>query len=225
MTNQSPSEKAEAAAIRRRWVTLGEVLAVVAVMISGLTLWNSYSERSHAEAEKAVEEKKASVRAATLLLKAEPSKEGDRLTIAPIGADQSIQSQLITFPTALAVTHVDTTGDARIEAEWFEDGLKKARRAANRKDQTVGDERVPVAITSEFIADGMTHRDVALYDVGYVLEGRFLGGSELKLRGLSRIGRADAGSAQARLDAIWKKRQPAAPADKDQPTISSIEKK
>jgi hypothetical protein len=31
---------AEAAAIRRRWITLGEALAVIAVVISGLTLFN-----------------------------------------------------------------------------------------------------------------------------------------------------------------------------------------
>ncbi len=35
-------QAAEAAAIRRRWINLGEVLAVIAVLISALTLWNSY---------------------------------------------------------------------------------------------------------------------------------------------------------------------------------------
>ena len=209
MTDQTPSEKAEAAAVRRRWINLGEILAVVAVLISGLTLWNSYTERSHAEAEKSSEEKKAVAKAATLLLKAEPSSSGDRLTLTPIGAEQSIQTQTVLFPSAIGVTQVDTTGDARIEAGWFEDGLKKARKAAARKDVTAGDERLPVAITSQFIADGTTLTDVALYDVGYALEGRFLGGSKLRLRGLSRIGRGDVKTAQARIDAIWKGRQPA----------------
>ena len=76
---------------------------------------------------------------------------------------------------------------------------------------TAGDERLPVAITSQFIADGQTLGDVALYDVGYALEGRFLGGSKLRLRGISRIGRGDARTAQARIDAIWRERQPAKP--------------
>ena len=209
MSGPTPSEKAEAAAIRRRWVTLGEVLAVVAVLISGLTLWNSYVERSHAEAEKAGEEKRASTRAATLLLKAEPDKDGERLGLAPIGVEQSIQSQRVEFPTALGVTRVDTTGDARIEADWFGDGLKRARHDARRKDETVGDEQVPVAITSQFIADGAMHTDVALYDLGYALDGRLIGGSRLRLRGLSRIGQATPATALARIDAIWKKRQPA----------------
>lgn len=208
MTDQTPREKAEAAAVRRRWINLGEVLAVVAVLISGLTLWNSYTERSHAEAEKSSEDKRAVVKAATLLLRAAPSRDGDRLTLSPIGADQSIQTQTVMFPSAIGVTAIDTTGDARIESGWFADGLKKARKAAARKDVTTGDERLPVAITSQFIADGTTLNDVALYDVGYALEGRFLGGGKLRLRGLSRIGRGDAKTAQARIDAIWKRRQP-----------------
>ncbi len=214
MNDPTPREKAEAAAVRRRWINLGEVLAVVGVLISALALWNSYAERSHAEAEKAGETAKAEVKAATLLLKAEPSRDGERLALAPVAGEQAIQTQAVAFPAALGVGPVDTTGDARIEAGWFADGLKKARRAAHRKDETVGDERVPVAITSQFIADGKTLTATALYDIGYALEGRFLGGSSLKLRGLSRIGRADAKSAQARIDEIWKRRQPAPRADK-----------
>ena len=50
---QTPEERKEAAAIRRRWITLGEILAVVGVLISGLALWNSWSERSSAEKERA----------------------------------------------------------------------------------------------------------------------------------------------------------------------------
>jgi len=211
MSNQTPTEKAEAASVRRRWINLGEVLAVVAVLISGLTLWNNYTERSHAEAEKEGASRKAEAKAATLLLKAEPSTEGDRLTLTPTGEDQTIQSQSIAFPKALNAATAETTGDPRIEADWFEDGLKKARDAAKRKADTAGDERLPVAITTQFVADGEMHTDIAIYDVGYALEGRFLGGSKLSLRGLSRVGRADAKTAQARIDATWQKRQPAAP--------------
>ena len=75
MTEKQTPAQAEAAAIRRRWITLGEILAVVAVMISGLTFWNSYSERTASEAERAAEkdaaadeERKAAERSQTLLL-------------------------------------------------------------------------------------------------------------------------------------------------------------
>ncbi|KRC81277.1 hypothetical protein ASE13_02410 [Sphingomonas sp. Root241] len=37
---KAEARAAESAAVRRRWITLGKVLAVIAAVISGLTLWN-----------------------------------------------------------------------------------------------------------------------------------------------------------------------------------------
>src|SRR3546814_3299470 len=39
-------------------------------------------------------------------------------------------------------------------------------------DASKGDERLPVAITTRYLADGALQSDVALYDLGYVLEGQ-----------------------------------------------------
>jgi hypothetical protein len=194
---------AEAAAIRRRWVTLGEILAVVAVLISGLTLWNSWSERSDSRAAKDAEAQRASVRAATLVLMA--ADAGQRaLALKPAASGQSVQSQKILFPTALGAAPAETTGEPRIEAIWFEHALKKAREAARLPDNSRGDERLPVAITTRFLVDGEAHEDVALYDIGYTISGRLLGGHSVTLRGLSLVARASGGNAQARLDARWK---------------------
>src|SRR5215212_12163989 len=98
---ESPAQAAEAAAIRRRWITLGEILAVIAVLISGLTLWNSYSERSSAEAERAAEKKEEAARSQALVLKAEG--RGKRLSLAALDPAQAIQSQTIAFPSPLGV--------------------------------------------------------------------------------------------------------------------------
>ena len=50
---ETHAEKAaETARIRRRWLSLGETVAVIAVVISALTLWNNYDERKSAEAER-----------------------------------------------------------------------------------------------------------------------------------------------------------------------------
>ncbi len=155
----------EAAAIRRRWITLGEVLTVAAVVISGLTLWNSWSERSDSEATKTAEARQASSRAATLVLTAALS--GDHaLALKPVSGTQSVQSQRIAFPTALGAAPAQTTGEPRIEAAWFERALKKARNEAGLPDDSRGDERLPVAITTQFLVDGEAHEDVALYDIG-----------------------------------------------------------
>lgn len=198
-------EASEAAMRRRwmRWLTLGEILGVAALVISGLTFWNSYSERRHSEAARSAESRQAIVKARTLILKAEREKNGDRLALHPTG-DQVIQGQTIAFPKALGVDPVDST-DPRIEARWFGDGLKKARDDAREDEKVRGDARVPVAITTRFTVDGELAEDVTLYDVGYITESGLLSTS-IKLRGLSLIGRSSAKSAPARIDALWKAR-------------------
>jgi hypothetical protein len=207
---QSAEEKREAAAIRRRWITLGEILAVVAVAISGLTFWNSYRERTTTEADRAAEkarEAEAQAKQASLnqriTLRATPADGGKRLSLAPLDRDQAIQNISITFPSMLEAEAVDTIIQPRIEAGWLED----AARAARKNQETASaDRRLPIAVTTRFVSGGETYTDTTLYDVGYRLDSGLLGGTEVELRGLSQIERAQASTAQARLDAIWKSR-------------------
>lgn len=203
-SSRAEKRAAEAAATRRRWITLAEVLAVVAVAISALTLWNSWSERRDAEAARHAEAQRASSRAATLVLVA--ADRGERtLSLKPADAGQSMQSQTIAFPKALGVAPAQTTGEARIEAAWFEDALKKARETVGLPDDSRGDERLPVVITTRFLVDGEAHEDVALYDIGYTISGRLLAGHSVKLRGLSLVSRVRGKDAPARLDDRWSK--------------------
>jgi hypothetical protein len=208
---ESKAQAAEAAAVRQRWLTLGEILAVAAVLISALTLWNSYSERSHSEADKVRDASAADSRAKTLVLKATAEKDGDRLEIHALG-DQAIQGQTIRFPSALGLDPVDST-DPRIETSWFESGLKKVLADRDKKE-SAGDKRLPIAITTRFYADDKLIERSALYDIGYVTEGHFLGGTSIRLRGLSLIGQTDDKGAAARVDALWKARHPAKATEK-----------
>ncbi|WP_294253515.1 hypothetical protein [uncultured Sphingomonas sp.] len=202
-------DRAEAAKVRRRWITLGEVLGVAAVLISGLTLWNNWNDRRETKAEKAATEQRASAKVAKLVLVA---ADGGKQTLAlrPAAAEQSVQSQTILFPTALGVSPATTTGEPRIEGGWFEHALVKAREAAGLPDNSRGDERLPVAIVTQYLADGDPHEDVALYDVGYTISGKFLGGHSVTLRGISLVAKVKRDHAQARLDARWKTSLPAA---------------
>ena len=193
---------AEAAAIRRRWITLGEVLAVLAVSISALTLYLNWADRKDERADKAAQSRKASSRAAILVLNADTVKH-DRITLKTTDPDQVVQSQTILFPHALDIAAVDTTGDPRIEAGWFEGALKKARAKAKLPDDSVGDERLPVAITTRFVVGGDAHENVALYDIGYGIAGRWIAGHSLSLRGLSRVATLKDAGAQAAVDARW----------------------
>jgi hypothetical protein len=192
----------EAAAIRRRWITLGEGVALLAVTISGLTLYINWSDKRDTRAERAAESRLASTRAARLVLNA-GSVEGDRIRLRPTDPAQLVQSQTILFPRALGVAPVDTTGEPRIEARWFDSALKRARDKAKLPDDSVGDEKLPVAIVTRFVVNGDTHENAALYDIGYGIAGKWLSGHKLSLHGLSLVRQVKAAGAQDALDKRW----------------------
>ena len=200
---ETPSQAAEAAAIRRRWITLGEILAVIAVLISGLTLWNSYSERSATESERAEEKKREAARSQALVLKAEGGRK--RLAMTALDPAQAIQSQTISFPSPLGVDAIETLIEPRIEAGWIKEAARKARESG-AAGKTPGDSRMPVAISTRFVSGGESFTDVSIYDVGYRREGNLLGGSEVDLLGLSLVERVSGRNGQARLDSIWRER-------------------
>jgi hypothetical protein len=200
---KAEARASEAAAIRRRWITLGEVVAVLGVLISALALWQSWSDRRDSEAARSVDAERSSAKAATLVLSAEASGKAV-LILKPASVEQTVQSQKILFPTALGVAAAETTGEPRLEAAWFEHPLIKAREAAHRPDNSRGDERLPVAIVTRYLVDGAAHEDAALYDVGYSVSGRLLSGHEVALRGLSLVARVRKANAQAKLDARWR---------------------
>ncbi len=208
---QAPSETraAEAAAIRRRWVTLGEVLAVIAVLISGLTLYNNWQERRSSETQKAAATKQGAARAATLVLTAQADRDGNGLSLKPRSDAQNVQSQTILFPKSLGVAQAETTGEPRIEASWFATALKQARAAAGKPDDSRGDERLPVGIVTRFLVDGQAHEDTALYDIGYSVAGRLIAGHRVTLRGLSLVEHHNGTVLQTALDRRWAEIMPA----------------
>lgn len=202
-------EEKEAASVRRRWITLAEVLGVIAVLISGLTFWNSYRQRTSEEAEKAAARSEAAAEAQVLLLRATADRDGRVLSLASAGTGQTIQNQTIAFPAPLGIAPIDTVIEPRIEAGWFEQQLLRAREASGRHEESRGDERVPIAITTAFFSGGAMRRDSAIYDIGYRVEGGGLfGGHKVRMRGISRVETVAPRSQQARLDAIWRSRQP-----------------
>jgi hypothetical protein len=203
---ETPQERAEAARVRRRWLTLGEVVAIAAVLISALTFWNSWRERANTEAEKAAESVQSQRKAATLLLNATPDKNGRRLSLMPRSDSQAIQNQIVYFPSMLKVEAAQTSGDARIERDWFGDALVDARKDAEIKDG-VGDSRLPVLIETRYLTDGDPHVDRTIYEVGYATEHGLFGGTSIVLRGLSRAGAVtDVAAGQARIDALTAQR-------------------
>lgn len=199
MTDDTPAEKAEARAIRRRWISIGEAVAVAGVVIAGLTFWTSYEDRRNSAADK---------QAARAEQAAEKSATRHRVPLVTTGVDKkgiafaaqpgcALQTTDITFPSALGVGQKNTVVTHRIEAEWVAAPLLKLTDGGS--DRKEG--RLPVVIAATCTADDGDRRETATYDLLWRTEpGGLIGGRSLVLRGLVR---RQSGGDQRRLDAMW----------------------
>lgn len=191
---ETHAEKAaETARIRRRWLSLGETVAVVAVVISALTLWNNYDERRSAEAERRAEKANAQQTRPVGLIATDAGGSG----LSFKAADCALQSADISFPSALGVASENTVLEHRIDVDGFEDELL----AAIGKDARDG--RLPVVIASRCEGADGPRTETAIYDLVYRVEPRMLLGRTIKLRGLVRR-ETVSGDGLARLDTLWK---------------------
>jgi hypothetical protein len=187
--------------VRRRgrlWLTIGEVAAVVGVLIAGLNYWDSH--REHVE-----ETKRAATPAAgpAFVLEGAPEEGGRRLALKAVETRHVIQSQHYIFPQNVLSHAVDLTAAApRIDASWIASGLNKALDAAHARK--AGEARVPVAVITTYLQDGEVRQDRSVYLIGYAWRGHFLGGREIVLQGLALQSRAASGDLQAVVDRNWK---------------------
>lgn len=200
MSEETPAEAAEARAIRRRWITIGEAVAVAGVVIAGLGFWNSYQDRRDAALEKQVARQAEA---------AEKSAARHRVTLVTTAADRdgiefkaqsgcALQATTIAFPTALGTAERNTVVTHRIEAEWVAAPmLKLTDGGADRREG-----RLPVLIDATCIDESGERSETAIYDLLWRTEpGGVIAGRSFTLRGLVR---RQSGGDQRRLDAVWK---------------------
>jgi len=130
---------------------------------AALTLWNSYRERTANEAEHARESAQSAKKAAVLVLKATPDKDGRTLALVPRSDEQAIQDQTIYFPAKLGISPAQTSSDARIEKGWFDGPLIDARKAAG-VEASLGDARMKEIVEEymEAMAKGDVQRVVSM---------------------------------------------------------------
>lgn len=183
-----------------RFLTLAEIVGVVAVVVAVLGYWDSHRERTQEAREKtlAARERQVEARANALkqafLMTGAPEGSGDRIRLSSLREEQVIQTQTIWFPKDIRGPSVETTGNPRLEVGWVEDGLRKARTKEGR---------LPVGVLTVFIEDGQTKTDRAVYQLGYSLHGRTLRKDKVELDGLSLARRGVTGDLQAAADNLW----------------------
>jgi hypothetical protein len=185
------------------WIRISEVVGVAAVIIAILNFWDNHTERRLAEKAQAVADQRAAAAPAFVLV-GTADADGGRIRLSPVHPDQPIQSQVFFFPADIRDKPVETTGAARIEASWIDSGLRKA---AGKSGGDGGDLRLPVGVSTTYLADGDTRTDNAVYDIGYRLEHRFLRPDRVVLEGLSSVRRGVRGDLRAASEQLYRSRQ------------------
>lgn len=197
--------KAEAAATRRRWLTLAEIVAIAGVVIAGLTLWNNWQAREADQAEQraAAAEAASAARASSVVtLTATPRHDGEMLALKD--PQHNIQSIEVRFPSALGVAPQSSTVNLALESGWF----GKALLDATSKGPAEQSGRLPVLITADYWSGEQHMTDNAIYAVIWQSHGRLLRGRALELKGIVLERRH--GATQAAVDALWEAQKPKA---------------
>lgn len=196
---EDQAERAEKQALRRRWLTIGELVAVAGVVIAGLTLWNGWSERRDAAATRAAAQAAAQAEAeATRRRVGLIATDAGGDTLAFKGIECALQATDIRFPPSLGVEPQFTVTVHEIQAGWIAKALLALTDGG--ADRQRG--RLPMLIESRCDGAGGPRLERAIYDLVWETEPGLLGRS-LKLRGLvlreDKVGK----DANARLDALW----------------------
>jgi hypothetical protein len=157
---------------RRRWISLGEVIALAALIISGLGLWITWSGSQKDEPTRIVEQKQS----IPLVLRASVERDGRAIAIEPVESSHALQSLALTIPGA---SPIEIGSDGRLDAS--------AVQAAITDKDREGAKKVRVKISTRYVEAGTDRSSNGNYSLSYRWEGGGLfGGKSVRLTGLSR---------------------------------------
>jgi hypothetical protein len=159
----------------RRWINLGELIAIAALVVSGLGVWIAWKTSSKDEPTRIVEQRSA----VPLALRGTPDSDGRALTILPADPSHALESLKITTRGSSAI---DVGSDGRLAASDVEFALKGREKEA--KDVA---HSVPIRIDARYVERGTDRRGGGTYVLRYKWEGGgIFGGRSLRLVSLSR---------------------------------------
>ena len=160
---------------RRRWINLGETIALAALIVSALGVWIAWKSSNEDKATRVVEQRQS----VPLSLRGSADRDGSVLTIAPVEPSHGLQSLTVTMKGA---PPIEVGSDGRLQASDVQLALKD--RSKEAKDVT---HSVPVRIDARYVEMGKDRRGGGTYVLRYKWEGGGLfGGRSLYLLGLSR---------------------------------------
>jgi hypothetical protein len=161
---------------RRRWINLGEVIALAALIVSALGVWISWKSSGAPEKPTRIVEQRQAI-PLTLLAKAD--RNGRTLTISPVEPSHALESLTVTIAGA---PPIQIGSDGELDARNVEPALKA--RDKEPKDKTLS---LPIRITARYVEAGADRKGGGAYTLHYRWEGGGLfGGRSLRLVSLSR---------------------------------------
>ncbi len=198
MGDSERSSPPERRARRLSWLTVGEVAAVLAVVIAALSYWDAHRQRAVADSQV---QSQARAEAAFVMVGSVDAK-GREIALRALQPSEAIQSQRLVFPTAVLDHPVDIyAARPRIAADWIAPGLGRALDRGHAKGDGQG--RLPLAVVTTYVEGGETHTDRSEYAVGYAWRSRFLLGRQITLQGISLVRRGLSGDPRAAVDRRW----------------------
>ena len=158
---------------RLRWVTLGEAVAIAALVISTLGLWHQWN-KSDDKPTTVVEQKQP----VPLKLRGTIDDDGRAVLITTIEAAHALESLTVTVRGARPI---EVGSNGRLDADEVEDAL--GDNAAKGK----GPHKLPVRIDTRYVEAGADGRSSGAYVITYRWEGGgLLGGRSLRIVSFSR---------------------------------------
>ena len=173
--SESPESEARRKS-RLRWVTLGEAIAIAALIVSAIGVWASWKGDRQDKGPTTVVEQRAAI---PLTLRARREDDGTRLEISPVEASHALQSLTITLPGGATV---NVGSDGELRARDVESAL--TGRDKEPKNQTLS---VQAQVEAGYVEMGKDRRSSGTYTLRYQWKsGGLFSGRSLHLVGLSR---------------------------------------
>ena len=167
--SESPAER------RRRLISIGELIALAALIVSALGVWIAWKSSSEDKPTRVVEQHQA----VPLTLRGVADRDGGGLTISPVDQGHALESATVTIKGA---SPIELGSDGRLQASDVQAALKD--RPKEEKDRTYG---VPARIDVHYVEMGAEKHGGGSYVLRYKWEGGGLfGGRSLRLVSLSR---------------------------------------
>lgn len=193
VANVEAAAEEEAAATRRRWINLGEFVAVAGLIIATVGLWLNWSDRRSDLAEKQAARGAEARQNSRYEISGAVDRNGD-IRILP-DTRHPLGDVTIRFPGALGLA-AQTSPAQTISRRWYERALLKATDGG--RDTQTG--ILPVIVEVGYFENDRPMVVIGSYDIVWRTEGRMMLGRSLHIIGFKRRGGA---IGQSALDHVW----------------------